>query len=84
VAVITTQSIIRGEDWIGLVSRDAIDGAWQFLPLSEGPDLSSASVVSLKNIATLDASVIELSDLPMGWRAWRSSKGAPWQRSVAD
>ena len=84
VAVVTTKSIIRGEDWIGLVSRDASDGAWQFLPIAGAPDVSSASVVGLKDITTLDASVLELSDLPMGWRAWRSSKDSPWQRSRAN
>ena len=83
VAVVTTQSIIRGDDWIGLVTRDSSDGAWQFLPFTGAPDVASASVASLKNIATLDASVLELSDLPMGWRAWRSAKEAPWQRSAA-
>jgi hypothetical protein len=84
VAVVTTQSIIRGEDWIGLVTRDAVDGAWQFLPITGAPDVTLASVVSLKNIVTLDASVIEISDLALGWRAWRSAKDAPWQRSAAN
>ena len=82
VAVVTTTSIVRGEDWIGLVCRDAVDGGWQFLPYSGAPDVSSASVVSLREIATLDASVVELSDLPMGWRAWRSSKDLQWERAA--
>jgi hypothetical protein len=84
VAVVTTQAIIRGRDWIGLVTRDAADGAWQFLPITGAPDLALVSVVSLKNIVTLDASVTELADLAFGWRAWRTTKEALWQRSSAD
>jgi hypothetical protein len=28
-----------------------------------------------------DKSIGELADLPLGWRAWRSSPDAPWQRA---
>jgi hypothetical protein len=29
----------------------------------------------------MDPSVLELADLPLGWQAWRSHLGAPWQRT---
>jgi hypothetical protein len=37
-------------------------------------------VVGLGSIVELDPSVCELADLPLGWRAWRSSKTEPWRR----
>jgi hypothetical protein len=28
-----------------------------------------------------DPTLLELADLPEGWRAWRERVGAPWQRA---
>jgi hypothetical protein len=37
-------------------------------------------IVGLGSILKRDASVAELADLPLGWRAWREGPQAPWQR----
>jgi hypothetical protein len=81
VVVFTIWPILRGEDFIGVVYHDAEDGSWQFLSRSTPFSLSDAALVSLRNVAELDPSIVELADLPLGWRAWRPSKEDPWVRS---
>ncbi|WP_109784958.1 hypothetical protein [Pseudomonas sp. OV226] len=83
VAVIANQKIFSSGDWIGYVSHDSDDGAWQFHtsqvePVSE----DDAVMVSLQSIVTLDPTVMDLADLPLGWHAWRDSKVGVWQRSA--
>jgi hypothetical protein len=83
VAVIASRKIVHGGDWIAHVSHDASDGGWQFHneePLNE----DNAAMVSLRNIVLLDPSVIELSGLPLRWRAWRESDISPWKRMKID
>jgi hypothetical protein len=80
VAVITTWSILNGKSWIALVTRDADDGTWQFIPL-EGASMADAAVVALSNMLKHDPSIVELADLPCGWRATRSGPDAPWVRA---
>jgi hypothetical protein len=84
VAVIVNRKIIRDGEWIAQVSHDSDDGAWQF-HIKEEDELSEsdATVVSLKEIVDLDPTVLELADLPLGWRAWRVSKGSPWKHANA-
>lgn len=80
VAAIVDRRVMNGEAFIAVVSHDADDGAWQFLsnlPITE----ADAALVSLQSVTLVDASVIELADLPLGWRAWRSEKTAKWQKT---
>ena len=78
-AVITDRSVIERRHWIAFVSHDSDDGGWQFLS-GEPAVVENAAVVSLKNIVTLDPTIVALADLPVGWHAWRSSPTSPWQR----
>jgi hypothetical protein len=78
-AVLTTVDILDGRQPILLVTHDADDGGWQFLPGS-GVPLADARVVALKNICHRDPSVREVADLPEGWRAWRDKPAARWYR----
>ena len=79
-AVITTKSIVHGGKLILLVSHDEADGGWQFLDGTE-PTQEDATVVSLQSIVQRDPSVATLSDLPLGWQAWRASPTSSWKRS---
>ncbi len=79
-AVITNKKIIQHLSWIGYVSHDAEDGAWQFLELNREQDIKDAAVISLKEIIAIDSSILELADLPLGWHAWRKTKESPWTR----
>jgi hypothetical protein len=81
-AVIASKNVISGNNWIAHVSHDADDGSWQFLERSAEPlDECDAVVVSLENILQIDPSVADVSDLQLGWHAWRESKESPWLRA---
>lgn len=81
-AVFTLKRIIRGESSILRVTHDEDDGGWQFLD-GGVVAVEEASLVCLREITHIDASVLELSDLPIGWVAERAGPGQPWQRAPA-
>ncbi|GKX68630.1 hypothetical protein [Inconstantimicrobium mannanitabidum] len=78
IMVITTKSIIDNKIAILSVWHDADDGMWQFL---DGTDVNEddAILISLENIVNIDNSVNEVSNLPLGWVAWREEKGFEWK-----
>ena len=81
-AAITTKNIMYSGGWISFVSHDE-DGTWQFHG-EETVDLDDALVVGLTSIVKLDPSVQELSQLPLGYYAWRDSKGSAWRIAKAE
>jgi hypothetical protein len=83
-ATITTRAIMQDDDWIALVFHDADDGGWQFLGPLGAPHIDDGMVVGLDDVLEKDRSIAELADLPLGWRAWRDSPDAPWQRAPHD
>jgi hypothetical protein len=79
IAAMTVRQIIQGSQPILLVSHDADDGTWQFLP--GGPvRMADGVLVRLQTLLRLDPSISELADLPLGWTAERSAVGQPWRR----
>jgi hypothetical protein len=79
VAVFTVRQIMIDGHPILRVTHDSDDGAWQFLPW-ETPSMDDAMLVCLKEVAQLDPSIVELANLPLGWRAIRRSTADPWTR----
>jgi len=79
-AALTTVKVFERLAPILLVRHDEDDGGWQFLCGTTNDD-ADARVVGLGTVVKWDASVNEVADLPLGWRAWRKSHGAPWQRA---
>jgi hypothetical protein len=79
-AVITLRSIVFDGGPILHVTHDEDDHGWQFLGAGNAEE-SNAAVVGLGEVVKLDASVLEVADLPPGWHAWRRSKSSPWERS---
>jgi hypothetical protein len=75
----TTANVLERGFPILLVTHDADDGAWQFL-CGETNKTEDGRLIGLDCALTLDPSVGELADLPLGWRAWRDSPTDPWQR----
>jgi hypothetical protein len=65
---------------ITYVSHDVDDHGWQFIGPS-GASSKEAMVVGLGNIVKLDATVLEVADLPPGWIAERDHHGDTWTRS---
>ena len=79
-AVISLRSIVFDGSPILHVTHDLDDCSWQFLGLADAHE-RDACVVGLGEMWARDASVAELSDLPLGWHAWRETASSPWQRS---
>ncbi len=80
VAAITVKQIVEDGEPILLVCHDEDDGCWQFLT-GRDCEMSDASVTLLKEMIDIDPSLVELFDLPLGWKAWRDSQNDPWQRA---
>jgi len=78
-AVIALDRIMDGASPILYVTHDADDDGWQFL---DGGDVAeeNAMIVALRTVTQHDPTVLELSDLPVGWYAVRDAVGNPWQR----
>lgn len=79
VMVMTTKNIVSNKKPILSVWHDADDGMWQFL---DGTDVNEedAMLISLEEIVSIDDSVKEVSDLPLGWVAWREKNSSTWKR----
>jgi hypothetical protein len=81
-AVFTTKFVIEDGSDITTVYHDADDGAWQFLSSDEYENFEEvARVVSLDAIIEIDSSLLEISDLPPGFMAFRPDKSADWEIS---
>ena len=79
VVTITVRQIVEGVVPILLVTRDAEEGVWQFLPRGE-VDVADGKVVSLLSMFGRDPTISELADLEPGWQATRDRVGAAWKR----
>jgi Domain of unknown function (DUF4262) len=83
VITFTTKQIVHAGEPILLVTHDAGESAWQFLP--DGPvHIADAMIVALEQMVKRDPSLAELADLPVGWQPTRSAVGEPWQRTPKD
>jgi hypothetical protein len=78
-AVFTTKFVIKNKKLITTVYHDSEDGAWEFFSddLYENYE-DVAMVVSLEEIINLDNTVLEISDLSLGFKAVRNKKGDKW------
>ena len=80
-ATFVTREVMDREEPILLVSHDADDHGWQFIGSSDGTP-ENARIICLSNAVALDPSVLQVADLPVGWRAWRESPESPWIREA--
>lgn len=78
-AVFTVDRIMTGQHPVLDVFHQVFDGAWQFVT-GEDLDSESGMFARLHEVVETDLTLRELSDLPLGWQAERSSVGAPWTR----
>lgn len=83
VATMTVRQVTHEGLPILLVSHDADDGMWQFLS-GGSVEMADAMIVSLREVYSLDPSVGELADLPLGWTATKTAVGQPWQRQPVE
>jgi len=76
--VFTTRFVVDEDFPILVVSHDP-DGEWEFLcGTTDKP--KDAREILLGEVVDLDERVLEVADLPVGWRALRSAPGAPWMQ----
>ncbi len=78
-AIFTTRDVVEDDKPILLVTHDQDDGAWQFHTGQTIP-ASDAKIAALDEIVYRDPSVVEPTDLPLGWSAIRDSITTPWKR----
>jgi Domain of unknown function (DUF4262) len=79
--VYTTERILNGEEPVLYVSHDPGDGAWQFHGQSESR-IESATLVCFHHLVDRDPTLKQLSDLPIGWCAWRDAPSDTWVREL--
>ena len=79
-AVFTTAEIIEGKEDILYVSRDAEDDDWEFIG-STSANEDNGKLVSLSEVALIDNTIFQLSNLKPGWIAERENLNDPWKRS---
>lgn len=80
VAAICCRHVLEGKA-ILRVTHDEDDGSWQIL-CGEQHEQEDARVVCLGCMVKRDATLLEVSGLPLGWCADRDSKSQPWEWSV--
>ncbi len=80
-AVFTTSFVLNEKKLITQVTHYIEDGAWEFLSDDDFEDFEKiAKVVSLEEIINIDHTIIELSDLELGWLAFRRTITDNWVR----
>jgi hypothetical protein len=77
-AVFTTRQVLESGKPVVLVTHD-YEGDWQFLCGTTNRS-EDGRLVCLKEVAEKSPSILELSDLPVGWQAIREAPDRPWQR----
>ncbi len=78
---ISTTRVFREGYPILRVTHD-YDGDWQVL-CDTTNDSQHGLVVCLGCCFQRDRTIGELSDLPLGWAAWRDFVGGPWHRQMS-
>ena len=61
------------------VTHDLSDGAWQFLCGEEEHEISTARIICLEDAVKMDASLNELSEMPLGIGARRKLVNDRWE-----
>lgn len=76
-AVITTVYVVRqGSPILSIYHFD--DGYWQFSGVEENLPDEDFLVLALSEIIAIDSSVLQVSDLPLGYSASRKSIVSKW------
>jgi hypothetical protein len=78
VACFTLRQIINDGAPILVVMHDEDDHGWQFLT-GENVTLDDAMIVSMGEIVEHDRTLLEIGDMPPGYRATRVAVGERWE-----
>ncbi|HEV7349856.1 immunity protein Imm33 domain-containing protein [Telluribacter sp.] len=78
-AVFTTKYVIKDKKPITYVTHEEEDGAWQFFSSDEFENFEEvAMIVGLVEIVSIDSSLLELADMPVGHYAIRETANDKW------
>lgn len=80
-AVFTTKYVLEKKSPIIHVYHFDEDGTWQFLSSEETEADEDFRIVSLEEIIIFDNSVLEISDLPLGYEAHRINENSTWEQA---
>ncbi|UKB82739.1 hypothetical protein LF887_17195 [Chryseobacterium sp. MEBOG06] len=78
-AVITTKFVLEKKSPILYVFHYEEDESWQFSGDETNLMDEDFRVVSLEEIISLDSTVLEIADLPLGGEAYRVNINASWE-----
>ena len=78
-AVFVTREVMDREEPILLATHEDGENSWSFIGTTNGM-LENCRILALHEAADLDSSLFTLADLPIGWRAYRSSPEDAWTR----
>lgn len=73
------RQVLDGFEPILMVTHDMDDHGWQFIGTSDA-NIEDGRVVCLEEIVRLDPTLLEIADLPPGFRAVRRYPGDQWSR----
>lgn len=76
------RQVLDGAEPILLAVHDD-DHEWQFIGTTDA-SVGDGRVVCLREIVNLDPTVLEVANLPPGWRAEREAVGEPWRRTISE
>lgn len=78
-SVFTTKFVLFEKKEITMVYHDEEDGAWQFFSDDKFDNFEDvAKIAGLGEILEIDDSLIDLAEMPTGYRACRVSKQDKW------
>jgi hypothetical protein len=78
-AAFTTTRVVNENYPVLLVTHEA-DGDWQIL-CGTTKSKKDRLIICLGCAFENDRSIGEVADLPLGWKAWRTSRDSSWQRA---
>jgi hypothetical protein len=79
VAAISTKQVLQEQALITTVVHYAEDHSWAFACGSTA-NPEDARLVSMRQVIERDPTLLEVADLPPGWRATRDALGGAWMR----
>jgi hypothetical protein len=82
-AAITTRQVLSEHSEIRVVVHYENDHSWAFL-CGGTNHADDGRVISMGEALEIDPSLVNIADLPQGWRAERSSLNGAWIRSQSN
>jgi len=78
VRAITTRQVLEGHPVLR-VTHYSDDQSWAFV-CGTTDNTEDGRVIGMGEALKIDKTLVEMSDLPPGWSAWRDKPGGEWSR----